>query len=699
VGLGASLVLTVTVWLLVQRTDQARLEDLQEAHATAIAVRLDGRMKGLGQILKGASSYLGRGALPTRAEWKGYVASLDLPGTYPGIQGLGFAEWVPGPALAAHLQRLRKEGFPSYTVLPGGPLAEDPEGVSAIIYLEPMDTRNQRAFGKNMLREPVRREAMLRARDTGFLALTGPITLYQEQGSDIQAGTLLLAPVYLQGLPRDTVADRRAAFRGWVHLTFRMTDLIAASLARELRQAELKLFDDAGPGGLGLLFDSDPAYRSSSQGAPQTRSVEVAGRTWMVQVQPNAAFFAEAGQRHHWEILAGGLTASLLLFVLLVTLHGAEARARLLAHVRGEELLATEAQFRALFESAPFGMAIVDSTSGRFLSVNARLGEILGYGAAELEARDFQSVTHPEHLTADLASVRQLASGALREIHKEKRYIHQDGHVVWARLSMVPLPSGPQAPRRHLAIVEDISQARSQSEAVRASEALYHGLFDLSPDGVVLIRLRDQVLLEVNQTWEQMTGVSRAQALGRTTLELDLYRDAAQRTVIYENLPESGKSGTWPMSLIRRDGVAYEAEITANVLEVEGEKLVFVVLRDVSDRKQAEARMLETLAEARRFREALDQVGVYVYIKDLQSRYLYGNQHTLGCSGSRRRNWWAATTRGSSPPPRWICSGASMPASSRASPPVRKWLCLMPRARRRSIGRSRRPSTRIRSAR
>ena len=483
-GLCLGLLLTAVIWSIVQKAEKARMEVLQQTQNKDLAKDLNSRMKGLCQVLQGAAGYLGRGPLPTRTEWRAYTDNIDLDYIYPGFQGLGFAEWIPQGSLEAHIQRIQKEGFPDYGVQPGGYLPPLPEGCSAIIYLEPMDERNQRAFGKDMLAEATRRAAMLRARDTGLAVLSGPITLFQELATDIQTGTLLYAPVYVQGMPQDTVADRRRAFRGWAYIPFRMTDLVQTTLSQNLRTADLTLFDVTDAGAPRLLFDSSPDHPRGEEPRSILDSFEVAGRRWQLRTHPNLRFYQEVGQRQHWEILAGGVLASLLLFTVLATFHGAETHSRRLAQLRGEELLATESKFRALFEKAPFGMAIVDSASGRFLSVNAHLGELLGYSPEELLTRDFQSVTHPEHLRTDLASVRDLASGLVPVIHKEKRYLHLDGHTVWGRLHLVRLPTLPEESTRLLAMVEDITEARGQEELIRVSEARWQFALDGAGDGV-----------------------------------------------------------------------------------------------------------------------------------------------------------------------------------------------------------------------
>ncbi len=90
--------------------------------------------------------------------------------------------------------------------------------------------------------------------------------------------------------------------------------------------------------------------------------------------------------------------------------------------------------FRGAFEHAAIGMAIVD-LDGRFLKVNRALTQIVGYNEAELLATDFQSITHPDDMEADVTLARQLMAGDIDHYDLEKRYFHKDGHVVWILLT------------------------------------------------------------------------------------------------------------------------------------------------------------------------------------------------------------------------------------------------------------------------
>ena len=126
----------------------------------------------------------------------------------------------------------------------------------------------------------------------------------------------------------------------------------------------------------------------------------------------------------------------------------------------------SEEHFRRCFEDAAIGMALVALT-GESLRVNTALCAMLGYSAAALGALTFQAVTHPDDVAADLALVERVLSGAIDSYRMEKRYVHHDGHILWAHLNVTLLRDDIGRPLQLLAQIEDVTERRQAEEAVR----------------------------------------------------------------------------------------------------------------------------------------------------------------------------------------------------------------------------------------
>jgi PAS domain S-box-containing protein len=128
--------------------------------------------------------------------------------------------------------------------------------------------------------------------------------------------------------------------------------------------------------------------------------------------------------------------------------------------------------FQATFEQAAVGLAHV-STDGRWLKVNARLCDILGYTHQELMGLRFQDITHTDDLAADLKQVQQMLAGELSTYSMEKRYFRKSGELLWVNLtvSLVRKPDG--SPDYFISVIEDITRrhrAELERDALLARE-------------------------------------------------------------------------------------------------------------------------------------------------------------------------------------------------------------------------------------
>jgi PAS domain S-box-containing protein len=131
------------------------------------------------------------------------------------------------------------------------------------------------------------------------------------------------------------------------------------------------------------------------------------------------------------------------------------------------ELVESEQRFRATFEQAAVGIAHID-TEGKFLRVNRKICEILGYHREEMLTKTVQDVTYPQDLQADLDLKSQVLSGEIHTYKLEKRLIRKDSSITWVNLtsSLVREPTGE--PKYLIRVIEDISLRREAEAALQA---------------------------------------------------------------------------------------------------------------------------------------------------------------------------------------------------------------------------------------
>jgi len=128
----------------------------------------------------------------------------------------------------------------------------------------------------------------------------------------------------------------------------------------------------------------------------------------------------------------------------------------------------SEAWYRAVFDQAAVGIARV-APDGRFLEVNDRFCAIVGRAREALMRGDFQAITHPDDLDADLALVSGLLAGEATSYLLEKRYLRPDGTVVWVSLHVALIRDAAGTPTNFVSVVEDISKTKEAEELLKAS--------------------------------------------------------------------------------------------------------------------------------------------------------------------------------------------------------------------------------------
>ena len=129
----------------------------------------------------------------------------------------------------------------------------------------------------------------------------------------------------------------------------------------------------------------------------------------------------------------------------------------------------SEERFRVIFSQAAVGMAQT-SLDGKFVLLNDRLCEILGYTQAELRGKNFLEITHPDEREASLAAIRRLLAGEISSWSTEKRYVRKDDVIVWARLSVSLVRDQDNRPQYVIVVVEDVTERIQADRALRDSE-------------------------------------------------------------------------------------------------------------------------------------------------------------------------------------------------------------------------------------
>ncbi len=434
----AGILLTAFLALTIKRNVETVARRELDFTSNEIRRTIAERLADSAQALLACAGLFDASDTVTRDEWRTFTQRLKLDQRLPGIQGTGFAQLIPRGSLARHVQDMRGSGFPTFKVWPEGERAT----YSTIVYLEPFSGRNLRALGFDMFTESVRRRAMERARDENEPALSGKVTLVQETGQDLQAGTLMYVPVYRRGSLIDTPERRQAAILGWVYSPYRMGDLMRGTLESwELKLTDrplfLRIYDGDSTSADNLLYDSrggDVDSAMSAQGELiQKIPMDFAGRRWTLLFTQRGELVSGPALLSIVVFFTTGTIISLLTFFLVLSWLGTREKALRIADQLTGEMREILWRMDSIIEGTRMGTWEWNVQTGETV-FNEQWANLLGYTLDELapvSIATWERLAFPDDLKKSNELLERHFAGELPYYDLESRMMHKDGRLVW----------------------------------------------------------------------------------------------------------------------------------------------------------------------------------------------------------------------------------------------------------------------------
>jgi PAS domain S-box-containing protein len=272
---------------------------------------------------------------------------------------------------------------------------------------------------------------------------------------------------------------------------------------------------------------------------------------------------------------------------------------------RSEHLLRdSEEKFRALFEGTSQAVALHDENG--ILEVNPSWLQLLGYSRS-----DEVVGKHPAALSAPIQPGGERAETLARKhianalangsTHFEWVVLRRDGTELPMEVFLTPIQLGGQ--RLIQAVCNDITVRKRAEEELRESEARLREseerlsrAFRASPLNITILRLSDAKFIEVNDAFVRWFGLERDKILGHDSRELGIWVDPDDREKFLSDLRRDGSLREVECRLRSRRGTLHAVLLSAEIIEINREPHILVFGLDITQRKQAEAELLRTLA-------------------------------------------------------------------------------------------------------
>nr|WP_246312154.1 CHASE domain-containing protein [Aquabacterium terrae] len=422
-----------------QTTQQRALRSAFELGLRQTVSRIEQRIASYELLLRGAQGlFHATGGRVTAADFEAYVDAQLAGADAAGLQGIGY---VAPPAA---------------------------DGRAPLLFNAPTLGSTPRVIGFDMLGEPLRRAALLQARDSGGVAISRKLRLISDGEGAAQSSFLMVLPVYGPGPAPAGVEQRRRQLGGWVAAAFRMNDLMSSLYGEGMPGLALRIHDGVQLNGEALMYESATARALLQAGGTPPRHeaheyIGFAGHTWTLTVSTLPEFEALHGPATPRIILGAGIVASLLLALLTYQLVSGREHAHAVAQAMTRELRESEERYRRIVETADEGIWMLDAAQ-RTSFVNPKVLAMLGHLPAALLGEPLgRFLDEPGRVLVERFLARGAAAAAE---HHEVRFRRGDGADLWASLSMNPVVDAAGRYAGTLAMITDISAAK-QAETRR----------------------------------------------------------------------------------------------------------------------------------------------------------------------------------------------------------------------------------------
>lgn len=384
------------------------------------------RLQSYEQALNGAVGFFQGSSFVSRDEWRSYVDAINVKYNYPGISGLGWIAEVDDKNLEIFTEEVKKDGMPDFRIFPSGNYL----GNYIITYLEPNEGNNYKVIGLNIAFDSSRFDAASLARDTGRAAMTKRVVLTQDTTKS--PGFLLFMPVYKNGFPTETAAQRRVAFNGWIYAPF-----IARNFMKGLTSPQEDIFDLKVYDGIetedALIYNSDTSnIKNDSPKFKIRHELNINQRSWILVWESTPEFENRSRSYEPSLVLAGGLVFTILFGAFLVSVGQRADIVEKLVKQRTAELVAIEAELkRSNKELEQFAYIASHDLQEPLRKIGGFTERIEQKLKGQL---DEQTLTYMKFITSGVERMRDLIQGLLAysriSTTEEKREIIDSNEIV-----------------------------------------------------------------------------------------------------------------------------------------------------------------------------------------------------------------------------------------------------------------------------
>ncbi|ARU86987.1 bifunctional diguanylate cyclase/phosphodiesterase [Pseudomonas sp. M30-35] len=262
-----------------------------------------------------------------------------------------------------------------------------------------------------------------------------------------------------------------------------------------------------------------------------------------------------------------------------------------ISEAKGTEqaLRLSKQKFISVFQQCPDIMVIADRKAGTLLEVNQAFEQQFAIRIDEAIGKTPHELNIWGEPDADRTFQKKMANGSLRNL--ELPFRRSSGELFTGLISAEALNHADNSTL--VIVIRDISIIRSTQHLLELSEEKFAKAFHASPDGMLITRAEDGVLLDANEGFTHITGFNAKQVLNRSTLELGLWSNPKQRTYILQQLQSHGSIRDYTAAIRTSTGAVRICELSAQLMTIGNQACLLTIARDVTDRQVMQEKLLQ----------------------------------------------------------------------------------------------------------
>jgi PAS domain S-box-containing protein len=251
-----------------------------------------------------------------------------------------------------------------------------------------------------------------------------------------------------------------------------------------------------------------------------------------------------------------------------------------------------EGRFEAMFQANPAPALILRLSDQRFIRVNAGFAELCGCSRDSIEGRHLRDLDILAHAERHKFVADRLSSGATIP-QVEAVLPLPDGSTRLVILAGQPIEVADEACM--LFTFADLEPRRKAEQALRSSEHRSTTMFRLAPVAMAVTSDPDHHIVEVNEAFVRMTGRTTGELVGRSVDAFQLWNDAKLRRSTEDEISKRGGVRTCDVRVLPKDGEPIDCLVSAEAIDVRGERCVLWLYQDVTSRRHSELELVEAI--------------------------------------------------------------------------------------------------------